>query len=66
MSNLTIEARASKIWFDKDNMWLSLSDGRQLSVPLVYLSRLHNATHQQRENYELSDDGMGSHTPRSL
>lgn len=61
MSNLTIEARASKIWFDKDNMWLSLSDGRQLSVPLIYLSRLHNATDQQRGNYELSDDGMGLH-----
>ena len=61
MSNLTIEARASEIWFDKDNMWLSLSDGRQLSVPLDYLPRLHNATDQQRENYELSDDGMGLH-----
>ena len=61
MNNLTIEARASKIWFDKDNMWLSLSDGRQLSVPLDYLHRLHNATEQQRGNYELSDDGMGLH-----
>ena len=33
MSTLIFEARASKIWFDNDNMWLNLSDGRQLSIP---------------------------------
>ena len=61
MSTLTFEARASKIWFDNDNMWLNLSDGRQLSVPLVYFPRLHKATEQQRENYELSGGGTGLH-----
>ena len=61
MSTLTFEARASKIWFDNDNMWLTLSDGRQLSIPLVYFPRLHKATKQQRENYELSGSGTGLH-----
>lgn len=61
MSTLTFEARASKIWFDKDNMWMNLSDGRQLSVPLTYFPRLHKATEQQRENYELSGGGTGLH-----
>ena len=61
MSTLTFEARASKIWFDNDNMWLNLSDGRQLSVPLAYFPRLHKATEQQRENYELSGGGTGLH-----
>ena len=61
MSTLTFEARASKIWFDNDNMWLNLSDGRQLSVPLVYFPRLHKATEQQREMYELSGGGTGLH-----
>ena len=61
MSTLTFEARASKIWFDNDNMWLTLSDGRQLSVPLAYFPRLHKATEQQRENYELSGGGTGLH-----
>ena len=51
MSTLIFEARASKIWFDNDNMWLNLSDGRQISIPLVYFPRLHKATEQQRENY---------------
>lgn len=61
MSTLTFEARASKIWFDKDNIWMNLSDGRQLSVPLTYFPRLHKATEQQRENYELSGGGTGLH-----
>ena len=33
MSTLTFEANASKVWFDKENMWVALTDGRQLSIP---------------------------------
>ena len=44
MSISTFEARATNIWFDEDNLWLNLADGRQLSVPLVYFPRLHQAT----------------------
>lgn len=61
MSTLTFEARASKIWFDEDNMWLNLSDGRQLSVPLAYFPRLHKATEQERKNFEISGGGTGLH-----
>jgi hypothetical protein len=61
MTTLTFEARASKIWFDEDNMWLNLSDGRQLSVPLAYFPRLHNATELQRAKYEISGGGTGLH-----
>ena len=61
MNTLTIEASATKIWFDEYNIWLSLSDGRQLSVPLEYFPRLLNATKTQRENYILSGNGTGIH-----
>ena len=61
MSILTIEASATKIWFDEYNMWLSLSDGRQLSVPLEYFPRLLNAEQSQREKYVLSGNGTGIH-----
>ena len=47
--------------FDEDNMWLNLADGRQLSVPLVYFPRLHQATKQQREKVEISGGGTGLH-----
>ena len=61
MSTLTIEASATKVWFDQYNMWISLSDGRQLSVPLEYFPRLLNAKLSQRENYVLSGNGTGIH-----
>ena len=58
---LSFEANATKVWFDKENMWIILTDGRQLSVPLVYFPRLLNATPEQRNNYELSGGGTGIH-----
>lgn len=61
MTSLSIEATASKVWFDEDNMWIALNDGRQLSIPLVYFPRLLNATPGQRNNYELSGGGTGIH-----
>ena len=33
-------ARAKKVWFDENNLWLALVDGRQLSVPRMYFPRL--------------------------
>lgn len=61
MSTLTFEANATKIWFDNENMWVALTDGRQLSIPLLYFPRLLNATPEQRSNYELSGGGTGIH-----
>ncbi len=61
MSTLTIEASAAKVWFDQYNMWVNLSDGRQLSVPLEYFPRLLNASPIQREKYVLSGNGTGIH-----
>ncbi|TLD42390.1 MAG: hypothetical protein JETT_1324 [Candidatus Jettenia ecosi] len=61
MNTLTFEANATKIWFDNENMWIALTDGRQLSIPLLYFPRLLNATPEQRNNYELSGGGTGIH-----
>lgn len=61
MNSLTIEASASKVWFDNENMWVALRDGRQLSVPLVYFPRLSNAKPAQRKKFEISGGGTGLH-----
>jgi len=61
MNTLQFEAKATRIWFDTDDMWMALSDGRQLSIPLVYFPRLLNATPEQRKQYELSGNGTGIH-----
>lgn len=54
-------ARAKKVWFDENNLWVALVDGRQLSVPRMYFPRLDAASMQELENYELSGGGIGIH-----
>ena len=44
--------------FDDNNMWLELSDGRTLGVPLVWFSRLMNASKVELEKFELSARGI--------
>ena len=61
MSILMLEAKALKVFFDEDNLWVILKDGRQLSVPLVYFPRLLHSTPEQREKYEISGGGIGLH-----
>lgn len=61
MSTSVNRAAAARVWFDDDNMWVQLKDGRQLSVPLTYFPRLLRATRKQRERYELSGGGIGIH-----
>jgi hypothetical protein len=56
-----LEAKASTVWFDQENLCVAFYDGRQLFVPLAYFPRLLNATAQQRNQYELSGGGMGIH-----
>ena len=61
MSTLTFEPRAKKVTFDMDNMWVELTDGRQLGVPLAYFPRLLNAAQAQRDAYVISGGGTGLH-----
>ena len=61
MSTLAIRALAKRLRFDDDSMWVDLSDGRQLGVPLAYFPRLLNATPAQREQYVISGGGTGLH-----
>ena len=44
--------------FDDDSMWVSLSDGRILAVPLAWFPRLLHATAEQRQQLELSAKGL--------
>jgi hypothetical protein len=44
--------------FDEDNLWVVLSDGRTLGVPLAWFPRLLDATREQLENCELSPYGL--------
>jgi hypothetical protein len=63
MSTLATTATAMKAWCDDDNLWLLLTDGRQLSVPLSYFPRLRHATAKQRAKVQMSGGGAGLHWP---
>ncbi len=61
MNSFHIEAKASNVWCNDENLYIALYDGRQLSVPLAYFPRLLHASPQQRSHYELSGGGIGIH-----
>ncbi len=61
MNSSINNARADRVWFDEDSMWLALSDGRVLSVPKLWFPRLLNATAEELAGYELSGHGAGIH-----
>ena len=44
--------------FDEYTMWVDLSDGRTIGVPLAWFPRLLRATPAQREQVELSRIGL--------
>jgi hypothetical protein len=47
-----------KVTFDEDSMWVVLSDGRTLGVPLAWFPRLLHATAAQRQAVTLSPMGL--------
>ena len=57
------EARARDVSFTDDALIVELSDGRVLTVPLVWFPRLLHAPASQRRNWELLGDGEGIHWP---
>ncbi len=61
MDILTIKPLAKNITFDSDNIWVELTDGRKIGVPLGYFPRLLNASPDQLKNYVISGGGTGLH-----
>jgi hypothetical protein len=49
---------ATAVRFDEDTMWVDLTDGRKLGVPLAWFPRLLRATPEQRGRVELSRVGL--------
>ena len=52
---------AQRVWFDSDNLWIKLADGRQIGVPLAYFPRLQQATPEQLDRCVMSGGGTGLH-----
>lgn len=44
--------------FDDDSVWVNLSDGRVILVPLAWFPRLLDASDAQRHQFEISRNGL--------
>ena len=52
---------ATNVWFDDNKMYVSLTDGRELSIPIDWFPTLRDCTEEQRNNWRLIGDGEGIH-----
>lgn len=50
--------KAKTVRFDRDSLWVELSDGRVLGVPLAWFPRLLRATAAQRRQVLISSRGL--------
>ncbi|MBM3297224.1 MAG: DUF2442 domain-containing protein [Candidatus Aminicenantes bacterium] len=55
------EIKAKNIRFDKERMYVSLTDGREIGVPLEWFPKLRSATARQKKNWRLIGGGKGIH-----
>ena len=55
------EALAVEVSCSNDELSVTLSDGRVVSVPLVWFPRLADATPRDRSDWELIGGGIGIH-----
>ncbi len=49
---------AKSVRFDEDQMWVNLSDGRVIGVPLVWFPKLMNASEAERDAVKISAFGL--------
>lgn len=55
---MSSSVRAKAVRFDQDSMWVELSDGRILGVPLAWFPRLLHGSAEQREQVSISSRGL--------
>ncbi|MEI7609142.1 MAG: DUF2442 domain-containing protein [Rhodospirillaceae bacterium] len=52
---------AEQVRFDDHTLWVDLSDGRTIGVPLAWFPRLLHASPDQRRQCRISATGRGMH-----
>jgi hypothetical protein len=61
---LKVQPKVMAIVCSDDELRVSLTDGRTLSVPIAWFPRLAHASPTERAKYELLGDGEGIHWPQ--
>ena len=52
-----------KLNIENDVLIATISDGRIVSIPIVWFPRLRNASAEKLKNFQLSPSGYGIHWP---
>ena len=55
---MSSSVNATHVRFDEDSMWVDLSDGRTIGVPLAWFPRLLRATAEERGQVRISSRGL--------
>ena len=56
-------ALAKSVDFDEDMLHVLLTDGRRISVPIVWFPSLLKVSPEQRKKYEIGSGGASLHWP---
>jgi hypothetical protein len=59
-----VEPKATAIVCSDDELRVSLTDGRTLTVPMAWFPRLAHASSSERADYQLLGEGEGIHWPQ--
>jgi hypothetical protein len=63
LADLEISTRARSVRFESERMIVTLTDDREISVPVAWYPRLAQATPKQRNHWRLIGEGEGIHWP---
>lgn len=61
LSSIDIQPLAVDVSCNSDKLHVALADGREISVPLEWYPRLHEATPKERNDWQLLGGGLGIH-----
>ncbi len=53
----------TEVSFEEDLLQVSLTDGREIRVPLEWFPKLRDASPEERQNWRLIGKGIGIHWP---
>ena len=53
--------QAHKVWFTDTKMYVLLTDGREVGVPLEWFPKLRDASEEERMEWRLIGGGIGLH-----
>ncbi len=51
---LPVEAHIHEVWFDETRIYIELTDGRALAIPLWWIPTLHEAAAEERGKYTIN------------